>query len=219
MELDNNIQQLIEHKDFESLTSQEQKLVLSEMTREEYVSRRAVLLAMSEMAHEEQPMMHPSPRIKHAVYQRMGTSKVEKVGIWSVFIGWLNKPLPAYSLAIPILLVLFGVPWMLNMEEPSNDLTAEVVPEKIVDTVFLTKEVPVEVVKWEKEVVRVPEVKYVTKARSSSVNYEQVTFNDHNAGGNEIFTEAENRFDDQLKQIGKTAAENKDLDQFLTGVN
>ena len=220
MESNDTIQELIAHKNFEDLSSFERTLVLANISEEQYLLQREIVVSMAEITKEDRAILHPSPAIKHAVYQRVDLNEKEESGIIAMIVAFLNRPLPAYSLAVPLLLLLFVIPWMMRWEESPKGLSEVITPDPIIDTVYITKEVPfeVEVIREVKQVVKVPVVRYVERSRVS-IDYNEVSFTGSNKEYGDALIEAEARFSDQLDRIGKAASENENLEQFLTGVH
>ena len=109
------IHELIERKDFNELSKREIDMVLSEMTKEEYDTQRLVVVSMMEITVEDHSIFHPSPAIKNAVYQKMEGNSSSTDGILAMFVGLLNRPLPAYSLVIPFVALLFFIPFMWRL--------------------------------------------------------------------------------------------------------
>jgi len=222
MDLEMIITRLIERKAFMELSPSEKETVLSKMTEEDYSMQRMVVTSMDEITEEDRMILHPSPAIKHAVYERMGVnepeSDSEQVGAFAAFLAFLTRPIPAYSFAIPLIALLFAMPWILRQEPAGEKITVAEVVEPIlrVDTVYVETEVPVEVLTEVTKIVKVPEVKYIEK-KKATVNYSGDLLVSRTVTANEQIAEAESRFEDQIIQIGKSASENNSLDQFLTG--
>ncbi|MFT7614174.1 MAG: hypothetical protein ACI9J3_003156 [Parvicellaceae bacterium] len=218
MDSETIIIRLLERKAFIELSISEKETVLSSMTEEEYSLQRMVVSSMEDLTDEDRAIMHPSPAIKHAVYERMGEEEPKRIGVIAAFFIFLTRPIPAYSFAIPLIALLFAIPWILRHEPVGEKITVAEVVEPIVriDTVFVEKEIPVEVLTQVTKIIRVPEVKYVER-KKASVNYSGDLLVSRTTSLNEQIAEAEARYEDQIIQIGKSASENKLLDQFLTG--
>jgi hypothetical protein len=219
METNYAIQEFVARKNFDELTESERKFVLANISQEEYTLKREIVISMAQITKEDLEILHPSPNIKHIVYKRMEQNKQSASGVLEAFVGFLNRPIPAYAFSLPIFILLFALTWMLNPEEQPNEVAEVPSSVMIIDTVFITKEVPIEieVVKEVTKAIQVPVIKYVDRYETK-VDYNQVTFSESSDDAYDALVEAESRFSDQLEQIGKSAAENDELDQFLTGV-
>jgi hypothetical protein len=219
MEADFKIQEFIATKDFDQLTSAEKALVVSHISEADYILQRDIIVSAREIAEKDKAILYPSPIIKHSVYEAM-TPKSEKIGILGVIVGVLSRSIPAYSIAIPVISFLFILPLMFNNPGTDNELVHSAPFKTVTDTIYITEQVPVEVevIKEVKQLVKVPVIKYIQR-KAPSISYSDKFNSTQGADISEEIQNAEERFGDQIKRIGKSASEDDRLDQFLTGIN
>ncbi|UKN03731.1 hypothetical protein K6119_09530 [Paracrocinitomix mangrovi] len=132
---------LLETKNFEQLTNDERLLVLSEMTAEEYLEQRKIILATKSLAAQERKTLQANPSILLAAQNKFNTNQkaVKKGGL---LLLWQHK-IPSWAAVAACILLMFSV-WGFN--EYNQDTTERTVITEIVrDTVYQDKIVEVTV--------------------------------------------------------------------------
>jgi len=218
MENEDLIQQLIETKSFDSLSTTEREMVLSVMSKEEYISRGEVVNVSKQMLNEGVRSMTPSPSLKNNVYdlmeQRKESDRKSFFGMLSLI---FSVRIPAYQFVVALALVVFLLPPLLKSEIKEVAVVPE--PEKEIayvhDTVFLEKIVP--------EIIEVQKVKYV-KIKCDPVNSlssgmealsyfeKQSTVINENSNSLEF---AKEQLKNQQNNIGQSSIDRDDLNQFI----
>ncbi|HYG51607.1 MAG TPA: hypothetical protein VD905_11930 [Flavobacteriales bacterium] len=202
------IQELIEHNNFEALSAEEKKMVLSEITQEEYESRRAIVLDTRLFLATGVENIKPDAALKNRVAALMQVKKQQQKG----FAFLVTFQIPAYA-AVAAILVLVTV--LYPRESPPKNQLA------VVDTVYRTAD-PVyihdTVVKEKSKVhyVKVPVIKVVEMQRTeidlpASAMVEQPL----NAGIVPTVTLAQEQLQGQLQNIGQSSSEQEELNKFL----
>lgn len=209
------VQTLIESKDFESLTSEERKIVLQEITEEEFRSRKLMLDNVKLFLQEGVNNSKPRESIKRNAIAIMEGEKRDSV---------LNKivlfRIPAYVAAASLALLLGTYYFMANTFTPVFYFESVVKTnnrkEKIIyktDTVYLEKEIPVTVIQKEVQYVTVEKKEICTSETLDLVkvkNEESVL-----ETLNEPATFTTTKLESQLNVIGKPTSLQSELNKFV----
>ncbi len=217
MEQEEKIYDLLSSKSFDELSTQERTLVLQYMTEEDYELQRNIIGESEDLFEHDSALLVPDLESKSMPLAAMKAEKEEDDLPW--FLAIFTVRVPAYAMVIPLLLL--GFFWFYNgfSEEENNPKQSTKivkVPELItqVDTVFVEKEVPVEVIKESVKIVRVEvpgkpgpkrDLAYVPVALMDKKG-------DYNAPIN--LDSANSILTNQLKNISQSAADRPELNQF-----
>lgn len=213
MEENYQLQMLIETKSFDALTDEEVKMVLREITEEEYRSRRMVLENVKVFLQDGVKNAQPKNSIQRNVLAVMKAE--EKENLWNKL--FLFR-VPAYAVAIIIVLFLI-YPFLFNesrtsVKENSVAQNENSTPKTIyqIDTVFIEKEIP--------KIVEVEKVKYVTVYKDNTPSsYDLNTVNVLKEESQQTLNPAKifssSQLENQLSVVGKPTSTLSELNQFL----
>lgn len=212
MEEKDQLQFLIESKDFEKLTAAEKTLVLSEITEEEFRSRRSLIINVKSFLSDGIKKSEPTKDIRRNVLAVMNAKKEES--------GW-NKimayRIPAYIPAAAVVLLLLMIPFFLREnEEGKKDSMVKIEkskPEIIYRTKTIEKEVP--------KIIEVEKLKYVTVVKTITVpSYEiltpELTKEETDYISDPGLTYTPEQMEAQLNTVGKSNAVHSELNQFVS---
>ncbi len=209
------IQQLIESKSFDELSDKEMKKVLEVITEEEYRIRRKVVEGAKQHYAKGVENVQPSDGVLGMV---AGVMKQREEQAKKPVLGIVFTKVPVYQVGIAALLLILLLPQFLTSEMVVNLNVPQ--PEKevvyLTDTIEVEKEVPT--------IVEVEKVKYITIKESSNCDVLEgmnlVSTMGQNHQDNVIDKEfAEEQFQEQLKNIGQSASDREELNQFLVTSN
>jgi len=139
-----DIEQLMLTKAFEALSDDERKTVLATMDQDAYAQQRNLLLDYQGMFSAEH-LPEPDAALIHQLKQA-NQATTTTPGWLALFLDWLERPLPAYQLAI-VPLLLIAVVFFLWPDTKPLPPTERLVTQVVHDTVEVIREVevPVEV--------------------------------------------------------------------------
>ena len=209
MEENHELQQLLESKDFHFLTAEERKIVLLDITEEEYALRRKLLCEIKEFLQQGVKNSLPKENVKRNVLAVMQSKKQSNVFGRIVFYR-----LPVYIPAAATILVLLMIPFLFRDQLSEGEARFKQPEPKIIyRTKIIEKEVP--------KIVEVEKIKYV-KIPADAVyssndliitnNFEE---NSTEQLSNPELTFSEAQIENQLSAIGKSSTSHRELNQFL----
>ncbi len=205
---------------FESLSSKDKAYVLQYMTEEDYTLQRELMMESEDLFEKEGALIVPDLESKSAPLAVMTRKESEDLPWFLAIFIWR---IPAYAMVIPLLLI--GFLWFYNgfkQEEAQPKETTKVikVPELItqIDTVFVEKEVPVEVVRESVKIVKV-KVPQVSNS-NNNIAYLPVELMDKSGNMDAPINldSANSILSNQLKNISQSATDRPELDQFRVSV-
>jgi hypothetical protein len=206
------LQFFIESKDFEKLTAAEKTLVLSEITEEEFRSRRSLIINVKSFLSEGIKKAEPTKDIRRNVLAVMNAKKEERG--WSKIIAYR---IPIYIPAAAVVLLLLMIPFFIreNNEGKKDSIVKmeKSKPEIIYRTKTIEKEVP--------KIVEVEKVKYITVVKTISIpSYENLTPEFTKEETDYIsdpgLTYTPEQMETQLNVVGKSNAVHSELNQFVS---
>ncbi len=219
MEDNFEIQKLIEEKDFNNLTLNEVAFVESEVSRDEYILRRNMVISVKQFLEQGVNNVNPETLYKKDIRAILNARKKESTSVFS-FRHVFEFKIPVLIPAVAIVLLLFILPaYFKTQNQPKKFAqSTKIVQPKLIyktDTLFVEKKVA--------EYIKVPTIKYIevvkekeidfSKELISSINYENslpiIPGNENN------FSVAQEQLNAQLKNIGKSASEQEELNKFL----
>ncbi len=211
MEENHELQQLLESKDFHLLTEEERKIVLSDITEEEYLIRRKLLREIKDFLREGVKKSLPKDDVKRNVLAVMQAKKQS-----TLFGKIIFYRLPVYIPAAAAILVLLMIPFLFRDQPSATESHARIKqpePKIIYKTKIIEKEVP--------KIVEVEKIKYV----KVPVNTDYITddlvitpdFEENNAEqfSNPESTFSETQMENQLSTVGKCSTSHRELNRFL----
>jgi len=212
MEEKDELQFLIESKDFEKLTATERNRVIAEITEEEFRSRRKLILNVQSFLQAGVKKSKPSKDIQRNVLAVMRAKK-EQTG-WNRIVKYR---MPIYIPAAAIILVLLMIPFFRNEESSSSEeqvaTKQEAKPKIIYKTKTIEKEVP--------KIVEVEKVKYVTVIKMvPTISVDQITYDMDKKESDYIsdpgLTYTPEQMEAQVNTVGKSNAVFSELNQFVS---
>lgn len=210
MEVKDQLQFLIESKDFDTLTDAEKTVVLSEITEEEFCSRRRLILNVKSFLAEGVKKADPGKEIHRNVLAVMKAKKQESG--WNKLIAYR---IPVYIPAAAVVLLLLMIPFFIR-EEKSGISIRIVEKDRNPEVVYRTKTIEKEVPK----IVEVEKVKYVTVVKTVTIpSYETLT-PEFNAEASDYITDpgltfTPEQMESQLNAVGKSNALFEELNKFV----
>jgi len=218
MENEDLIQQLIETRSFDSLSDSEREIVLSVMSKEEYISRGEVVKVSKDMLNKGVRSMTPSPLIKSSVAELMEQRKQEEnKSVLKMLSMLFTVKIPAYQFVLGIAILLFILPPLVKNKLAETVSEPKIIKELayVTDTVYIEKEV--------QKIVEVEKIKYIkikseTKQPAPNGMEMLAMFEEQSAVTNVNSNNldfAKEQFVAHLNNIGQSAADREELNQFI----
>lgn len=209
----------IESTDFIDLKEEDKNFVLSRTTENAYNNQRRVYKESHELFAYEAFMIQPNIDSKHVPLGYLAAGKEGNKLPW--FLVILNKPIPAYSLALPLFLmgiIILAWPFFNDGNLKKVQQEPEIKTEYIAhtDTIYIPSDTVFTTIVDER-FVEVPNIKVVERSAPEGLNYvnDQSTFDI--IPRNNI-ANAEDILSDQLKKISRSSRDSPELDQFVVTV-
>lgn len=211
MEEKDQLQFLIESKDFEKLTAAEKTGVLSEITEEEFRSRRRLILNVKSFLSEGIKKAEPAKEIRRNVLAVMKAKKEETV--WNKIIAYR---IPVYIPVAAVVLLLLMIPFFLRENKEGKKDSIVKIEKPKSEIIYRTKTIEKEVPK----IIEVEKVKFVTVVKTITIpSYEtlapEFTKEETDYISDPGLTYTPEQMEMQLKTVGKSNALHSELNQFV----
>ena len=221
---DQKILKLIESKSFAELTDDEKSYVLEHLSESEYGLQRTIQFTSRELMEEEGEFLTPDARIASNLKAAMRERK-PSTSLLDQLIAFVARPVPAYQLALGIVLLAILFVWGRPEESTEIVYKDKIVYQEKYYTVYI--EQPVIEVQTVEKVVKV--VEYVVKDKQqdfTSPKFNRGTYQSEKdrmeaaaAKTNSFaFTEEQIEIHKQ-KSFGNTSVDVKELTRFIGVLN
>ncbi len=148
------INELLEQKTFEELSAVEQEIVLSQMSRDDYMERYELLRQFDQFLDQDRAFVAPDPKILKSLKQRLESKENSKSPKTLIY---LPAKVSIYKSAAAVLLAILGSYFLFGRSVTKVEYLVQekIVERKVYDTIYKEqiREVPIE------KVVRVVEYK------------------------------------------------------------